>query len=81
LEGVERVEELVGGWQRDPVDETLCCRDGTSVEGRDPARERVDEAVQFRVWKCTVDVSVSLRGIAVEVVRPENDFERAASAD
>jgi len=28
-----------------------------------------------------VDVSVSLRGVAVEVVRAENDFERTAAAD
>ena len=63
------------------VDEILRGGDGTPVEGGDPARERVDEPVQFDVWKCPVDVSVSLRGIAVEVVRAENDFERAAAAD
>src|SRR2546427_10659444 len=56
-------------------------RDRTSVEGGDPARERVDEAVQLHVRKRPVDVSVSFRGIPVEVVRAENDFERAAAAD
>src|SRR5207245_1736028 len=49
--------------------------------GGDPARERVDEAVQFGVWKCPVDVSVSLRGVAVEIVRAENDFERPTATD
>src|SRR4029077_3107993 len=51
------------------------------IEGSDPAREHIDEAVQLRVRKCPVDVSVSFRSVAVEVVRAENDFERAAAAD
>jgi len=51
------------------------------VEGGDPARERVDEAVQFGVWKCPVDVSVSFRGVAVEVVRAEDNFKRPTAAD
>src|SRR5882762_1741767 len=63
------------------VDEILRGGDGTPVEGGDPACERVDEAVQFGVWKCPVDVSVSFRGVAVEIVRAENDLERAATAD
>src|SRR4029077_2305987 len=75
------VEEPVGGWQRDLVNEVLGRRDSTPVEGGDPARKRVDEAVQLRVRKCSVHVSVSFRGVAVEVVRAENYFERAAAAD
>src|SRR6266566_2997179 len=63
------------------VDEILRGGDGTPVEGGDPAHERVDEAVQFGVWKCPVDVSVSLRGVAVEIVRAENDFERPTATD
>src|SRR5467141_1744502 len=74
-------EEPVGGRQRDMVDEILRGGDGTPVEGGDPARERLDEAVQLRVRKCPVDVSVSFRGVAVEVVRAEDDFERAATAN
>src|SRR5437867_1718290 len=74
-------EEPVGGRQRDMVDEILRGGDGTPVEGGDPARERVDEAVQFGVWKCPDDVSVSFRGIAVEIVRAENDFERPTAPD
>ena len=62
-------------------DEILRGGDGTPVEGGDPARERVDEAVQFGVWKCPVDVPVSFRGVAVEVVRAENDFERPTATD
>src|SRR6266702_8959452 len=77
----EGVQESVGGWQRDLVDEILRRRDGTPVEGGDPARERVDEAVQLRVRKCSVDVSISFRRVAIEVVRAENDFERASAAD
>src|SRR2546428_7468182 len=63
------------------VDETLRGGDGTPVEGGDPARERVDEAVQFCVWKCPVDISVSFCGVAVEIVRSENDFERPTATD
>src|SRR6266702_7147103 len=63
------------------VDEILRGGNGTAVEGGDPARERVDEAVQFGVWKCPVDVSVSFRGVAVEIVRAENDFERPTAPD
>ena len=74
-------EQPVGGRQRDMVDEILRGGDGTPVEGGDPARESVDEAVQFGVWKCPVDVSVSFRGVPVEVVRAENDFERPAATD
>src|SRR2546425_2064102 len=66
-EGVEGVEEPIGGWQGDLIDEILRRRGGTTIEGGDPPRERVDEAVQFRVRKCPVDVSVPLRGVAVEV--------------
>src|SRR5467141_2599888 len=74
-------EEPVGRRQRDMVDKILRGGDGTPVEGGDPARERVDEAVQFGVWKCPVDVSVSFRGVAVEVVRAEDDFKRPTAAD
>src|SRR6202022_4508803 len=77
----EGVQEPIGWGQRDLVDETLRCRDGTPVEGGDPARERVHEAVQLGVWKCPVDVSVSFRGVTIEVVRSENDFQRATAAD
>src|SRR4029077_10626488 len=74
-------EESVGGRQRDMVDEILRGGDGTPVEGGDPARERVDETVQFGVWKGPVDVSVSFRGVAVEIVCAQNDFERPAATD
>ena len=63
------------------VDEMLSCRDRTRIEGGDPAREHVDEAVQLCVRECSVDVAVSFRGVAVEVTRAENDLERAAAAD
>jgi hypothetical protein len=76
-----REEEPVGGWQRDLVNEVLGRRDSTPVEGGDPARKRADAAVQLRVRKCSVNVSVSFRSVAVEVVRAEDDFERAAAAD
>jgi hypothetical protein len=81
LKGGESVEEPVGGWQRDLVNEILRRSDGTPVERGDPVRERVDEAVQFRVRKCPVDVSVSFSRVAVEIVRAKNDFDRPAAAD
>src|SRR5437899_13041315 len=73
--------EQIDGRQRDMVGTILRGGDGTPVEGGDPARERIDEAVQFGVWKCPVDVPVSFRGVAVEIVRAENDFERPAATD
>jgi len=73
-------EEPIGGRQRDLVDEILRGGDGTPVKGGDPARQGVDEVVKLRVWKCPVDVSVSFRGVAVEIVRAEN-FERPAAPD
>src|SRR5580704_7331216 len=81
LEGGNGVEESVGRRQRDLIDESLCRCDGTPIEGGDPARERIDKVVQLGVWKRPVDVSVPFRRVAVEVVRAENDFERAAAAD
>src|SRR5258705_12579748 len=77
----EGVQEPIGWGQRDFVNETLPRGDGAPVEGGDPARERVDEAVQLRVRKRTVDVPVSFRGIPIEVVRAENNFKRAATTD
>ena len=63
------------------VDEILRGGDGTPVEGGDPARKRIHEAIQFGVWKCPVDVSISFRGVAIEIVRAENDFERPTATD
>jgi hypothetical protein len=63
------------------INQILCRGDRRSIEGGDPTREDIDKAVQLRVRECPVDVSVSFRGIAVEVVRAEDDFERAATAD
>src|SRR6202047_4233194 len=63
------------------VDEILRGGEGAPGEGGQPARERVDEGVQFGVWKCPVDVSVSFRRVAVEIVRAENDFERPTAPD
>jgi len=48
LKGVEGIEEPVGRWQRDLVNEILRRRNSTPVEGGDPARDYVDEAVQLR---------------------------------
>src|SRR5882724_493047 len=79
--GGDGVEEPVHGRQRNLVDETLRGGDGAPIEGGNSARERIDEAVQFGVWERPVDISVPFRGVAVEVVRAENDFERAAAAD
>ena len=72
---------MIGAWQGDLIDKLLCGCDRTSVEGGDPARQRVDEAVELCVRQCAVDVTVSLCGLAVEVICAENNFKRAAAAD
>src|ERR1700722_4969681 len=81
LKGGDGVEEPVRGRQRNLVDETLRGGDGAPIEGGNSARELIDEAVQLGVRERPVDISVSFRGVAVEVVRAENDFEGAAATD
>src|SRR5258708_23160988 len=77
----EGIEEPVGRRQRNLVDEILRGGEGSSIEGGDSAREGVDEAVQFGVGKRSVDITVSFRGVTIEVVGAENDFERPAAAN
>src|SRR5712664_409052 len=79
--GVEGVEKAVGGWQRHLVNKILRRSDRTPIEGGDSPRERVDETIQVTVRKRTIDVSVALSGLAVEVVPAEHDFERATAAN
>jgi hypothetical protein len=75
-------EEPVGGWQRDLVDESLRRCNRTPVEGSDPAREPIGKTNRPAPRpEGPVEVAVSLRGVTVEVVRAENDFERATTAD
>src|SRR6266481_7923026 len=75
----EGIEEPVGRRQRDLVYEILRGGEGTPVEGSNPARKSFDESVQFGVGKRSVDITVSFRGIAIEVVGAENDFKCAAA--
>jgi hypothetical protein len=37
------------------------------IESRNATRKRVDEAVQLGIGQCSIHVSVSLRGVAVEI--------------
>src|ERR1700722_8387509 len=76
----EGVQEPIGRRQRNLVDEILRCYERAPIEGADPAREGVDEAVQFAVRKRSVDVTVSFRCISIKVVGAQNDFERAAAS-
>src|SRR6266566_3771899 len=78
---VEGVEEAVERWQRDLVNEILRCRDRAPIEGGNAAREHVHEAVQLSVRESPINVSVPCSGLAVKVVRTENDFERATAAE
>jgi len=48
-ERVEGFEKPIGGWQRDLVDEVLRRGNRAPIEGRDPARECVNEAIQLCV--------------------------------
>src|SRR5258708_11696756 len=76
----EGSEEPVGGRQRNLVDEILRGGEGSSIEGGDPARERIDEAVQLRLRKGAADVSVSLGAGAGEAIRAEKALQRAVAA-
>ena len=51
LKRVEGVEEPVGRWQRDPINESFRRRNCPPIEGCYPARKRIDEAVEVRIWK------------------------------
>jgi hypothetical protein len=73
---VRDVTEDRGVFQRDLVDKILGGINGTPIEGGYAPGERVDECVQLGVWKCPVDVSVSFRRVAIEVVYPALVGER-----
>src|SRR4029077_17223674 len=77
----EGVQKPIGWRQRDLVDEILCRGEGASIEGADPAREGVDEAVQFGIRKGSVDINASFRCIPIKVVRAQNDFECPTASD
>jgi len=62
------------------INEILRRCDRTPVEGSDPARKRIDETVQFHIRNSTIDVSVTLSRVAIEIIAAENDFERAPTA-
>src|SRR5207253_5968452 len=77
----EGIQEPIRWGQRDLVDEILCGGEGAPIEGGDPAREGVDEAVEFNVRKCSVYITVSFCRVAIKVVGAKNDFERPAASD
>src|SRR5260221_7171799 len=79
--GVEGVEKAVGRRQRHLVNEILRRSDRTPIEGSDSPCERIHETIQLVVRKCTIDVPVTLSGLAVEVVPAEHDFECATAAN
>src|SRR5580704_8184089 len=47
----EGVEKPIERRQRDLVDKIFCRNESAPIEGADPARQGIDEAVQFGVWK------------------------------
>ena len=69
------------GRQACDIHQTLCIRDRLLVERRDAHCERIDEAIEFGVWKGAIDVSVTLCEIAVNVVGAEQYFQRSTSTD
>lgn len=64
-----------------PDHQILRRRDCTPVERSDPACKRIDETIQLYIRESTIDVSITLGRVAVEVMPAENDFERTTAAD
>ena len=63
------------------VNEILRGSEGATVERGNSARESIDKAIQLGVRKRSVDITVPLRGLAIEVIGAENDFKRTPAAD
>src|SRR5260370_16870173 len=59
LKRVEGVEEPVGGWQRDLINEILRRRDGAPIEGSDPPRDHAASAAHLPFPNSPVTVSHS----------------------
>ena len=51
------------------------------VEGRDSAREAVDEAVELLVRNGPVDIPLSLSEFTVEVLTPDEDLQGSPPSD
>src|SRR6266849_9945255 len=63
------------------VDQALRVSDRLLVERCDPSRQRIDKCIEFRVRQGSIDVTVTLGEVAVNIVCAEQHFERTASAD
>src|SRR5260370_28795778 len=59
-EGVEGVQETLGGRKLNLIDQTVRHHDGSLVESAEPAREGVSECIELAVRRSAVDISVSL---------------------
>src|SRR6266446_5015231 len=63
------------------VDQALRVSDRLLVERCDPSRQRIDKCIEFRVRQGSIDVTVTLGEVAVNIVCAEQHFECTASAD
>src|SRR6266851_6238165 len=69
------------GRQACHVDQALRVSDRLLVERCDPSRQRIDKCIEFRVRQGSIDVTVTLREVAANIVSAEQHFERTTSAD
>src|SRR3954447_2693701 len=69
------------GRQACHVDQTLGVSDCLLVERCDPHCQRIDKRIELRVRQGSIDVAVTLREVAANVVCTEQHFQRTASAD
>jgi len=62
------------------VDEILRCFDRAPIEGGDSPREPVDKSIELSVGEGPIYVSIALGGLAVEVVRADDDLKCTTAA-
>src|SRR6516225_11354640 len=60
--------DLRVGRQTVQVDQALCLCDCVLVEGRNSRGKRVNKPVEFSGWQRAIDVAISLRQLAADVV-------------
>src|SRR2546428_1376757 len=78
VEAVRLLDEPFDGRQLGGVDGRLRERDRLGREGRDPAREALDEGAELGGGQRAVQVAVALRHLGGKILAAEADLERAA---
>jgi hypothetical protein len=74
-EGIPLGSDLRIGWQTGHTNQAFRIGDGRFSERCDPRRQRVDKHIKLGVGKRSVDVAVTFREIAADIVSPEQHLQ------